>query len=137
MAIFLVNMKEANNEIRLDEDLICYTNVAHMLNSIATINLKVEMTKWPELAFNVLDTDKAGFITLSQLKMISKKLSNTEVKALMMKVFKTELLNIKIFKTHSQLDIDRDGKLSLEEFKVLFENADRRRRASEEVAMVS
>ena len=45
------------------------------------------MTTRAELAFNILDTDKTGYITLKQLKMISKKLTNTEVKALMMKVF--------------------------------------------------
>ena len=43
----------------------------------------------------------------------------------------------RFLKTNFQLDTDRDGKLSLEEFKVLFENADRRRRASEEVKLVS
>ena len=95
------------------------------------------MTTRAEHAFNILNTDKTGFITLRQLKMISEKLSNTEVKALMIKVFKNEIWIVKIFKTNFQLDTDRDGKLSLEEFKVLFENADRRRRASEEVQMVS
>ena len=51
------------------------------------------MTTRAELAFNILDTDKTGYITLRQLKMISKKLSNTEVKALMIKVFKDKLWN--------------------------------------------
>ena len=39
-----------------------------------------------ELAFSALDKDKTGYITLKQLKKISKKLSYKEVKALMMKV---------------------------------------------------
>ena len=42
-----------------------------------------------------------------------------------------------LLNTHFQLDTDGDGKLSLEEFKVLFENADRRRKASEELRMVN
>jgi Ca2+-binding EF-hand superfamily protein len=50
--------------------------------------LQVEMTTRAELAFNVLDTDKTGYITIRQLKMISKKLSSNDVKALMIKVFK-------------------------------------------------
>ena len=51
------------------------------------------MTTRAELAFKILDTDKTGYITLRQLKMISKKLSNTEVKALMIKVFNDKLWN--------------------------------------------
>ena len=53
------------------------------------------MTTRAELAFNMLDTDKTGYITLKQLKMISKKLTNTEVKVLMIKVFKDKLWNAK------------------------------------------
>ena len=48
--------------------------------------LQVEMMTRAELAFSVLDTEKTGYITLRQLKMISKKLTHQEVKALMVKV---------------------------------------------------
>ena len=37
-----------------------------------------------------------------------------------------------IFFFHFQLDTNGDGKLSFEEFKVLFENADKRRRKAPE-----
>ena len=43
----------------------------------------------------------------------------------------------RLLNTHFQLDTDGDVKLSLEEFKVLFENSDRRRKASEELRMVN
>ena len=39
-----------------------------------------------ELAFNVLDPERTGFITPRQLKILSSKLSETDVKALMTKV---------------------------------------------------
>ena len=39
-----------------------------------------------ELAFSALDRDKTGYVTLKQLKNLSKKLSKSEVKALMVKV---------------------------------------------------
>ena len=39
-----------------------------------------------ELAFNVLDPERTGFITPRQLKILSSKLSDTDVKALMTKV---------------------------------------------------
>jgi Ca2+-binding EF-hand superfamily protein len=42
--------------------------------------LQAEMMTRAELAFSVLDTKKTGYITLRQLKVISKKLSHQEVK---------------------------------------------------------
>ena len=39
-----------------------------------------------ELAFSALDTDKTGYITLKQLKKLSNKLLDKEVKALMLRV---------------------------------------------------
>ena len=77
---------------------IHYTHITNILSSNQQLLLQVEMTTRAELAFNILDTDNTGYITLRQLKMISKKLSNTEVKALMMKVFTNELWNVKILK---------------------------------------
>ena len=41
-----------------------------------------------ELAFSFLDPQKTGYITHRQFRMISKKLSQEEVKALMIKVEK-------------------------------------------------
>ena len=39
-----------------------------------------------ELAFSALDTDKTGYITLKQLKKLSNKLLDKEVKTLMLRV---------------------------------------------------
>ena len=47
---------------------------------------QTEMMTRAELAFSALDMDKTGYITLKQLKKLSKKLSEKEVKALMMRV---------------------------------------------------
>ena len=44
-----------------------------------------------ELAFSFLDPEKTGYITLKQFRMISKKLSQEEVKALMIKVEKKNI----------------------------------------------
>jgi Ca2+-binding EF-hand superfamily protein len=41
-----------------------------------------------DLAFSFLDPEKTGYITRRQLRMISKKLSQEKVKALMIKVEK-------------------------------------------------
>ena len=49
-------------------------------------SLQGEMKTRAELAFDVLDPEKTGFITPRQLKMLSSKLSDTDVKALMTKV---------------------------------------------------
>ena len=61
------------------------------------------MTTRAELAFNILDTDNTGYITLRQLKMISKKLSSNDVKALMIKVFGTLYEISRVFKLTSSL----------------------------------
>ena len=80
-----------------------------------------------ELAFSFLDPEKTGYITLRQLRMISKKLSKEEVKALMIKV---EKKNITIILGGEQIIFrDQDGKLSFDEFKVLFLRNERRRRS--------
>ena len=83
-----------------------------------------------ELAFSFLDPEKTGYITRRQLRMISKKLSKEEVKALMIKVKRksTPVIFMSNFFL-LQLDKDQDGKLSLEEFKVLFHRNERRRRS--------
>ena len=47
---------------------------------------QTEMMTRAELAFSALDTDKTGYITLKQLKKLSKKLSDKEVKTLMVRV---------------------------------------------------
>ena len=66
-----------------------------------------------ELAFSALDRNKKGYITTKDLGKLTKKLSKEEVQSLM-----------------SKLDTDGDGQLSFEEFKVLFENADKRKQSS-------
>ena len=63
------------------------------------------MTTRAEHAFNSLNTDKTGFITLRQLKMISKKLSSNDVKALMIKVFGTTYEISRVFKLTSSLTL--------------------------------
>ena len=64
-----------------------------------------------ELAFSALDRNKKGYITAKDLGKLTKKLSKDEVAGLM-----------------GKLDTDGDGQLSFDEFKVLFENADKRKR---------
>ena len=74
-----------------------------------------------ELAFSFLDPEKTGYITLKQFRMISKKLSQEEVKALMIKVEKKNIAGFfYLEKTSFQLDRDQDGKLSFKEFKIWF-----------------
>ena len=68
-----------------------------------------------ELAFSALDRNKKGYITAKDLGKLTKKLSKDEVAGLM-----------------GKLDTDGDGQLSFDEFKVLFENADKRKRDDNE-----
>jgi len=75
---------------------------------------ETEMMTRAELAFHALDKDGSGYVTEKELKKLSKKLSTNELKSLMTK-----------------LDSDGDGRLSFEEFRVLFENAERRKAAQE------
>jgi len=75
---------------------------------------ETEMMTRAELAFHALDKDHSGYVTEKELKKLSKKLSTNELKSLMTK-----------------LDSDGDGRLSFEEFRVLFENAERRKAAQE------
>jgi len=75
---------------------------------------ETDMMTRAELAFSGLDQDKSGYITAKELKLLSKKMSEREIKALM-----------------NKLDSDGDGQLSFEEFKVLFDNAEKRRTISE------
>ena len=67
-----------------------------------------------ELAFSALDKNKKGYLTLKELSKVSKKLSKDECVGLM-----------------SKLDTDGDGQLSFSEFKVLFENAEKRKKGNE------
>jgi len=67
-----------------------------------------------ELAFGALDRNKKGYITAKDLGKLTKKLSKEEVNSLLVK-----------------LDTDGDGQLSFDEFKVLFENADKRKKDTE------
>jgi len=75
---------------------------------------ETEMMTRAELAFHALDKDGSGYVTEKELKKLSKKLSTHELKSLMTK-----------------LDSDGDGRLSFEEFRVLFENAEKRKAAQE------
>jgi len=72
---------------------------------------ETEMMTRAELAFSALDKDNSGYISSKELRKLSAKLSEEELQGLMMK-----------------LDSDGDGQLSLEEFKVLFDKAEKRKK---------
>ena len=80
-----------------------------------------------ELAFSALDKDGSGFISSKELKKLSTKLTEEELHALMTKVNLTVCIFF-VSLDLSQLDSDGDGQLSYEEFRVLFENAEKRRK---------
>jgi len=71
---------------------------------------ETEMMTRAELAFSALDKDNSGYISAKEMRKLSAKLSEGELKALMVK-----------------LDLDGDGVLSFEEFKVLFDNNEKRK----------
>lgn len=75
---------------------------------------ETDMMTRAELAFSALDKNKKGYITAKELTKLTKKLSKDELMGLMAK-----------------LDSDGDGQLSFDEFKVLFSNADKRRKDSQ------
>lgn len=75
---------------------------------------ETDMMTRAELAFSALDRDNKGFITQKDFRKLTKKLSDQELNDLM-----------------SKLDANKDGQLSFEEFKVLFDNAERRRKQSQ------
>ena len=74
-----------------------------------------------ERAFSALDQDKDGVITNKELKKLSSKLGKDELNNLMAKVKRTELKYKGIrHEELLQLDLDGDGRLTLDEFQVLF-----------------
>ena len=82
-----------------------------------------------EIAFSALDKNKKGYITAKELMKLTKKLSKEELMNLMTKValrkhYTTKHTNQRYF----QLDTDGDGQLTIDEFKVLFSNADKRKK---------
>ena len=87
-----------------------------------------------ELAFSALDKDNSGFISVRELRKLSAKLSEEEIRALMVKVITGSLEHFNFWQLYPlylfQLDADGDGQLSLEEFKVLFDNAEKRKKDS-------
>merc|ERR1719220_761736 len=64
---------------------------------------ETEMTTRAELAFKALDKDNSGYITEKEMRKLSTKLSEKELSAIMKK-----------------LDVDGDGKLTLDEFRKMF-----------------
>jgi hypothetical protein len=104
MCLILCIKEHVNSDRYID--YIHYTHIAKVFSSNQQLILQVEMTTRAELAFNILDTDKTGYITLRQLKMISKKLSSNDVKALMIKVFKNNIYEIsRVFQLTSSLTL--------------------------------
>ena len=88
-----------------------------------------------ELAFSALDKNKKGYITAKELMKLTKKLSKEDLMSLMAKV---TLIKKHIRKhtnlTYFQLDTDGDGQLTIDEFKVLFANADKRKKDTKKKA---
>ena len=83
----------------------CIESVGRIFSCVAsTAELKEENISNPTGCFQAVDRDNSGYITVGELGMLGGgKLGNTKTEALM-----------------DKLDTDKDGRISLEEFRKLF-----------------